>query len=177
MIDVFLPYLNEVTTFTLVNQIKNEPLINKIYLLTNQKVQFHSEPVEVLKINSFYSTSTIKKIAEFTNSTYVLLITKQIKIVIEEYGIGKFSQTAKETQAGMLYSNFYENKKGKITKHPVIEYQMGSIRDDFDFGYVLLLNSRALKQSVTEMNENYEFAGFYDLRLKNFTKLPVGKVK
>lgn len=176
MIDVFLPYLNEVTTFTLVNQIKNEPLINKIYLLTNQKVQFHSEPVEVLKINSFYSTSTIKKIAEFTNSTYVLLITKQIKIVIEEYGIGKFSQTAKETQAGMLYSNFYENKKGKITKHPVIEYQMGSIRDDFDFGYVLLLNSRALKQSVTEMNENYEFAGFYDLRLKISQNYPLVKL-
>ena len=49
---------------------------------------------------------------------------------------------------------------------PVIDYQQGSLRDDFDFGSVLLFRTDALKAAAKQMTESYQAAGFYDLRLK-----------
>ena len=66
----------------------------------------------------------------------------------------------------MVYSGYWENKEGKLTAHPVIDYQDGSLRDDFNFGSVMLYRSSAFKKACRIMNGNFQFAGFYDLRLK-----------
>ena len=74
---------------------------------------------------------------------------------------------AEDSGAGMVYADRYQVKEGKQTNAPVIDYQFGSLRDDFDFGSVLLFRTDAFKEAAARMNEDkYKFAGLYDLRLK-----------
>ena len=71
-----------------------------------------------------------------------------------------------DTEAGMIYADHYQIKEGKQINAPVIDYQKGSLRDDFDFGSVLLFNTEKLKEAAQRMKADYRFAGLYDLRLK-----------
>ena len=75
-------------------------------------------------------------------------------------------QIAQDTNAGLVYADHYQVKDGELVKAPVIDYQNGSLRDDFDFGSVLFFDAAALKESVQRMTESYQHAGLYDLRLK-----------
>ena len=71
---------------------------------------------------------------------------------------------AGDTNAGMLYADRYLLKNGNSQQAPVIDYQKGSLRDDFDFGSLLFFRSSVLKQAVRAMDADYRFAGLYDLR-------------
>ena len=66
----------------------------------------------------------------------------------------------------MVYADHYQIADGKQTNAPVIDYQFGSLRDDFNFGSVLLFNTSKLKEAACRMKCDYNFAGLYDLRLK-----------
>ena len=58
--------------------------------------------------------------------------------------------------------------------HPVIDCQEGSLRDDFDFGSLILFNANVWKRgSRKHENESYRYAGLYDLRLKVSQKYPI----
>jgi hypothetical protein len=65
-----------------------------------------------------------------------------------------------------VFSDYIKIKNGKPIQNPVIYYQSGSLRDDFDFGSLMFFNTAALKIAAAKMTENYRFAGLYDLRLK-----------
>ena len=70
--------------------------------------------------------------------------------------------------AGLAYSNFYEWKDGKKQKHPVIDYQAGSVRDDFDFGSLLMFNTiqfKAASYTCFEIGDTFNYAGLYMVRL------------
>jgi hypothetical protein len=50
--------------------------------------------------------------------------------------------------------------------HPVIDYQLGSIRDDFDFGSLWLVKTSLLHTFAMQAGEHdYQYAGLYALRL------------
>jgi hypothetical protein len=82
------------------------------------------------------------------------------------YAIERMLQVICNTDAGMLYADRHKIKEGKLLPHPVIDYQKGSLRDDFDFGPLLLFQSSILKEAVNEMDVDYQSAALYDLRLK-----------
>ncbi|MBN2787088.1 MAG: glycosyltransferase family 2 protein, partial [Paludibacteraceae bacterium] len=75
--------------------------------------------------------------------------------------------------AGLLYTDFYQLINGERKALPTIDYQIGSVRDDFNFGSVLFYSSKALKQAADLMKESYQFAGLYDLRLKISEQHPI----
>ena len=76
-------------------------------------------------------------------------------------------QIADITGAGMVYADYYQvSADGKRKDAPVIDYQQGSLRDDFNFGSVVLFRTDALKDAASRMTADYRAAGFYDLRLK-----------
>ena len=80
---------------------------------------------------------------------------------------------AEDSAAGMVYADHYQVTEGKQSNAPVIDYQFGSLRDDFNFGSVLLFKASALKEAAKRMKSDYDFAGFYDLRLKLSQKYPL----
>ena len=106
------------------------------------------------------TTKQIREIAAKATDEWVLLQLKpEIKWVL--FGLERMIQIGNDTNAVMVYSDHFNPEPA-----PVIDYQQGALRDDFDFGSAILLRSTALKQVAEEMNKDYEFAGFYDLRLR-----------
>jgi len=82
------------------------------------------------------------------------------------FALDRFLDLAFGTGAAILYSDFFDRIDGKLVAHPVIDYQDGSLRDDFEFGPLLFLDSQVLMQAAGALNESLEFAGLYQLRLK-----------
>ena len=106
------------------------------------------------------STQMIQAIAAEATGKYVFLYLKpDIRWV--HYAQERMLQIADDTRAVMLYSDHFDPRPT-----PLIDYQEGALRDDFDFGSVILLRTDALQDVAREMGETYEFAGFYDLRLR-----------
>ena len=97
------------------------------------------------------------------------------------FALERMMRILEDSGAAMVYADHYQLKGGQQTIAPVIDYQQGSLRDDFDFGSdyqqgslrddfdfgsVLLLRTDALKEAAARMKTDYRFAGLYDLRLK-----------
>ena len=99
-------------------------------------------------------------------AAYTLVITRESKIHFGMLALERFVDLASGTGAGMLYSDYFDMLDGKHSAHPVIDYQAGSLRDDFEFGPVLFFNSHALMRSTGAIRETLMYAGLYQLRLK-----------
>ncbi len=120
-----------------------------------------------------YSSRAIKRTAEAISNKIVLWVSeyenKKIKrINFNDEALEKLISNLGNQNAGIAYSNFVEIDCAthKKSKHPLIPYQLGSIRDDFDFGFAMILNGELMKSIALEMKDNYLYSGFYDLRLR-----------
>ena len=121
---------------------------------------------EVCVAGDLNKTETLRKIAAEVKTAYTMFYTKPLALQMGYYSLDRFVEVAEDTDAAMLYSNYYECKEGKTIAHPVIDYQAGSLRNDFNFGSVLVVKSDKLRKAVEAMDVDYEFAAMYDLRLK-----------
>ena len=121
---------------------------------------------EVCVAGDLNKTETLRKIAAEVKTAYTMFYTKPLALQMGYYSLDRFVDVAEDTDAAMLYSNYYECKEGKTIAHPVIDYQAGSLRNDFNFGSVLVVKSDKLRKAVEAMDVDYEFAAMYDLRLK-----------
>lgn len=112
------------------------------------------------------STKELVNIANTATTEWLFLQTEAGEVEFLPQAEKRFIDIAEATGAAMVYSDYYqitEDGKNPIT---TIEYQRGSLRDDFNFGVVILLNTGILKKITTHTPEDYEFAGLYDIRLK-----------
>ena len=116
-------------------------------------------------------TKAIKEIAEKSEKKYTMIC---LKPEIEWIYLGqeRMVQVMEMTGATMVYADHFNKVHGTkeeawiISEAPVIDYQTGALRDDFDFGAVMLWDTEKLKALVAQMDTEYEFAGLYDLRLR-----------
>ena len=112
------------------------------------------------------SYDDISNITANATADYLILTLKETPIIMGKGAIERMIRVADETQCLMLYSDYYEKKQdGTVVKHPTIDYQKGSIRDDFDFGSCILLRADFLKLYLLRDPAQYKFASFYDFRL------------
>ncbi len=173
-VNVFMPYSGNEHSKLTINALSNIKAIDKIFLFGTEENLTVPENCQMLKTDNFHSTNTIKKILENSNSKYSLIILKDEELSFADFSIERFINVANDTNAGLVYSDYYELKNNKRIKHPVIEYQEGSLRDDFNFGNVLFYNTEAMKKNYND--DKYFSAGFYDLRLKVSQSYPIIKI-
>lgn len=171
-INCFIFFQEKEQTKKTIETLKKESLVDKIFLLTNTDEKL-IEGCEIIKIDYLTSSNTIKKIAEKSDTEYSLIYTKNTTLELGEYALDRFYQIAQDTKAGMIYSDYWEFLNGNLQQHPTIDYQIGSVRDDFDFGAVLIFNTVILKQITSSNFCDYKFAGLYDLRLKTSQIAPL----
>ncbi len=113
------------------------------------------------------STAKLRDIAETVSEKYILIYTKNLPLEMGMFALDRILSIADDTRADMLYSDHYQlAADGQRKKHPLIACQKGALRDDFDFGSVLVFRSSSFKRAVRSMEVDYEFGALYDLRLR-----------
>ena len=126
--------------------------------------------VTILSGVSLKSTETLRSIAEAVSQKFLLIYTKEHPLEMGMFALDRILSIAEDTKADMLYADHYQlvaGEKGpERKKHPLIECQMGALRDDFDFGSVLVFRSSSFRRAVRAMSEDYRWGALYDLRLR-----------
>ena len=167
-IDCFLPYSTTAMMPSLAAQLHESGVVKSIYTLSADVLPTEALPqyTHHLQAGSLLSLATMRLIATTATADYALFYLKQGPVTLGYHALERMLQVAEETGAAMVYADHYSVEAGKTVKHPVTAYQLGSIRDDFDFGSVVLLKTEYLKEyAAKEVAKDYQFAGWYDLRL------------
>ncbi|MDF1546883.1 MAG: glycosyltransferase family A protein [Bacteroidales bacterium] len=160
-----LPYANNNELTPTLKTFKDSGGVDKIIVIAPQKAVVKDVEI-LLSEEGFASTQTLKKLSALINTDYVMIYTKALSLNLGPNALERMMRTCEDAAAGMVYADYYEKKEGSMTAHPVIEYQEGSLRDDFNFGSLLMFRTSAFKEAVAIMDENYRHAALYDLRLK-----------
>jgi len=167
IIDCFIPFEDETSVRHTIASLRQDQAVGTIYLLSTTFGKDEFEGCPVIPVKDYTSTETFRQIAFYANSRYTLLYTKTSPLELGYHALRRMIDFCLD-EVGMVYSDFNERKDGQLKKHPVIDYQLGSVRDDFDFGSVLFFKSRYLKGAITMMtqkNVEYRYAALYAIRL------------
>ena len=148
-IDCFLPFINDEQYQQLCAAFEDFTSLVNIHALKE----------------SLYQSNTLQQIAKEASAPYTLLLTKDTPLSLHYRALQRFIQLAEDTQAALLYADHYQIKAQKRINSPVIDYQLGSLRDDFNFGSLLFFNTAAFKTGVLNLKDNYQHAALYALRL------------
>jgi Glycosyltransferases involved in cell wall biogenesis len=166
-IDCFIYYGGEEQTLKTITDLRVSNLVNNIYIISATDIDSSAfKDCNILNVSSLFCTETMKKIAETASSEYVLLYTKGSVLELGLFALDRMVGIASDSNAGFVYSDHYKILNGSRVAAPVIDYQEGSLRDDFDFGSVILFKTNVLEQAVGKMDVSFRYAGLYDLRLK-----------
>lgn len=165
-INCFLPFSTMEETAQTVKELRTSELIDKIYLLAPSAANVCISGCEFIPVQKIQSTQAMQSVAAHSDSTYILLYTKHTVLKLGMFALERMVQIMEMTGAGMAYADHYQQTDGLRKPAPVIDYQPGSLRDDFDFGSVLLFDTAIFKKAAKTQTEQYQYAGLYDLRLK-----------
>lgn len=168
-IDLFLPceYIDDAqNALSVLHEYKT---VQHIHFLVSADFAAHHQVPEgctFVITDRLESSNTIVSIAENTDADYVMICTRHTTIGWGNNTLERFLRVADDTDAVMVYADHYKMVEGQMEKHPVIDYQSGSLRDDFDFGSLWCIKAQALADYIAQPDrEEYQFAALYDLRL------------
>ena len=161
-IDCFIACNDMEDTAKTVAQLRDNKTVQHIYLLAPQLPsggpQCSISDCRQLVVENLTSTQTMMRIAENAAADYVLFCTKAVPIQLGPSALERMLQVASDSGAAMVYADRFG--------HPTIDYQLGSLRDDFDFGSLLLIKTSLMhKFATTDTEHDYKYAGLYALRL------------
>ena len=165
-INCFVPFVDAAQAQATVNALRQSELVTKIFLLATAENAQPLEGCELIHIDTITSSATMKKIAAAADADFVLLYTKYDTLVPGYFALERLVRLAGDSRAAMLYADSYSVVDGKKSNVPVIDYQFGSLRDDFNFGNLLFFCGCCFKKAAEGITANYTAAGLYDLRLR-----------
>lgn len=185
-ITAFIPQASADITGQVLQQLGRTGLVERVYVLTPAGAGVMptvsgagelAERCETLAVPSLLSSQTFREIAAKTATSHALVLIHATQIEFGQFGLERLIGAAQWTGAGLTYSDYYDLKDGKKTPHPVIDYQLGSVRDDFNFGSLLLFEAGALKRAAKEAaGSSYQHAGLYETRLSVSRSQPILRV-
>lgn len=131
---------------------------------------------DTVSVEGPLSSDAFMKMAQLASEPYILACLSSLPLVVPAGSVTRMVQAAENTGAAMVYSDFRVEENGVVTKHPVIDCQLGSVRDDFDFGPLVLLRTSLVKEWARLCSQSganaapaekrlWHYAGWYDLRL------------
>lgn len=166
-INCFIPYENETSVRKTIASLKQCPLVNNIYLLSTVSREEDVEGCTILPVDTYQSSTTFQQMAKLADAEYTLIYIKSSPLELGYRGLERMTDYLIKGETTMVYSDYYEWKENELKPHPVIDYQLGSVRDDFDFGSLLLFDTAHLKDAINALDkqESYRYAGLYAIRL------------
>jgi len=165
---VILPY-SPISQFeTTLNHFIDSSLVERVCIVHDKGYVGLHPKCEIIRSRSLTSGKTLNRLIKKIKTKYFLMIVQTQSIELGQNTLERMLSVAEQTRAGMVYADYYEISDDERHEHPVNEYQLGSIRDGFDFGPFLLFSTAAVRKALKKYGriENVEYAGLYDLRLK-----------
>lgn len=151
-----------------VDALKDSPLVGPVYMMEKELAAEEVSPGTAIPTGhpSLAVTEGLRAIAGLAEGDYVLLYTKSFPLQPGPWALERMVRAAEESGAGMVYADHYLLREGQLLPNPVIDCQPGSLRDDFNFGSLLLYRKEAFLEAVAAMDARYHYAALYDLRLR-----------
>lgn len=152
-------------TKRIISNLKEIELVSEIIIVSDTEI---SDNVNFVKSADPVSGEAIKRVIEKTSTKYLMFINGSRIVKITGKAVEKFISEAQKVNAGLVYSDYNDEEAEKISPHSLIDYQTGSIRDDFDFGQCFLVNAELARNNLSDLiSVNYKlyYSGLYDLRL------------
>ncbi|WP_243345721.1 glycosyltransferase family 2 protein [Parabacteroides sp. FAFU027] len=171
-IDCFIPLGEAAQTLKTLDYLRDSGVVNNIFLLSTN-AEFTLPGYETIVIDSLQSSDTVAKIEAKSKAEYILIYSKTSILGLGYFALERMVKIAEESGAGLLYSDYNEVKLGRVHPVPLIDCQEGSVRDDFNFGSLILYKTEAIRQAVTKTETSYKHAGLYNLRLKISQQWPL----
>lgn len=120
----------------------------------------------IVHLKSLTNTVSLQELIRQNHTDYLLIYTGTTQLHLAPYAIERMLQAARMSNAIMLYTDYCRTEGNTEKLIPTLEYQPGSLRDDFDFGPLQLYKVPEFTETVKEMDNHYQFAALYDLRLR-----------
>ncbi len=165
-VTIFIPQTNLKENERTIKRFQSLPLVKEIILISSNEKYNSYENARVIFSPMSKSSETVKLIAQYSSTEYTIIIPEGKSIKPGQFCLERLLQVAQNTKAAIVYSDYYEENTGKLVPHPVIDYQEGSLRDDFEFGQLLFIKTEFIKQIVKNDDADFKYAGIYNLRLK-----------
>lgn len=163
-IELFMPCTCSKAALESVSELMAIGLVERVWLwrVADDAVSLPAN-VETLVVESLTSSALFRDMAERATADFVLYFGKENLVV----DTGKLRELAVAIpdDAAMVYSDHYKSVGGESVESPVIDYFAGSLRNDFDFGSLLLFRTSFLKGYFSDGMEDFSYAGLYQLRL------------
>ena len=168
-ITCFIPYGSENQINKTIRHLQECSTVDRIFLLPTSPVPNLSLPDKcyILPSSAPESVEKYKQIALYANTPFTLICTQVQDLEFGYMALERMCDYLSAPQCSMVYADHYKTIKGERTPHPVIDYQLGSVRDDFDFGSLLMFRTDYLKRAINEIEaeKEYQHSALYALRL------------
>lgn len=173
---LYLPFTGTEGGLGTMEIFRSQPCVARIVTLVAEGVSAPASQGHVA-VPGPLSGEAIGRVAHDAVTPYLLFMVEETRIVPGQFALERMLSVAEGTGAGIVYSDYHDVSEGGRVPHPVIEYQEGSVRDDFNFGALVLLDVQALKQALAETPcDRYRHAGWYAARLAMSRRAPVVRV-
>ncbi len=165
-INLFIFEQHDEVSNELLIKLRKESRLNKIYVLTKKGDYSQLKGAEAIFTESFFSSKTFNEIIKESGENHTALLFEHEGFEAGQFCFERISEIIEQTNSGIIYSDYYLKGKDRRQNKPLIDYQIGSVRDEFDFGALVTINRNALKILRINKEPDFRFAGWYDLRLK-----------
>jgi hypothetical protein len=149
-----IPFSDEHALDITFQSLKRSGMVGQIVLVIgNENEKVYTDPmISYILTQGFNTSDTIRSVSRVNKSDYILVYSLCFPLDLGKPSFKRMIQVCEDSGAGMVYSDYFEKKENKLTIHPVIDYQEGSLRDDFNFGSVVLYKASAFTEACTEMD-------------------------
>ncbi|MGE4434563.1 MAG: glycosyltransferase family 2 protein [Bacteroidales bacterium] len=121
--------------------------------------------VQWITLQTLHNSADLKKLSLEESSPYILIQTGEQGPVFGAHGLQRLLEVANDTQASLLYCDYWQDSKEGLIACPLNDYQTGSIRDDFELGPIWCVRKDCLEAAQKELPSDLSAAALYAIRL------------
>ena len=153
----------------MLDELRQSKTVQHIFLLmagAEEEMPQAPDGCQLIATDALHSSRTVQLVAAHTHADYALVVGKPSGVSFGLSALERLLRVASDANAALLYADHYTMEGGERKPHPVIDYQPGSLRDDFDFGAVILVDGQLIHRYAEQTEAGaWRYAGWYDLRL------------
>lgn len=167
--DFFILYQESEAVYDLLSELQQNPHIANVFLLTTQSVSELTIPYAKCRFVTIQSTenlSTIRTISQMAESDCCFFQLSPNAVRLGYRCVERMLECMAAEQPMMVYADRYDRVGDSVQPHPVIDYQKGAVRDDFDFGCLWLVSLSGIRHFLKHTTlVHVKYASTYALRL------------